>query len=523
MIELRPYQVENLDLIWGELFVKNNNSSLCVLPTGTGKSVIISSFVNKTLSHNKDLKIIILFNKIVLLDDLSKKFKNAIGKENIGIYCSGVGEKVTGQSVTIASIQSVNKQDVVYDVIIIDEAHNVDHISGRYHSFLTYQKEKNKELRVLGFTATPFRRNGYIYGKERFFNKPVEAKDLLWFIENNYLVRPVSQQPLQNARFNLKTLKKTAGEFSADSIEKQAEGNLTKTQVRDALLRMTGRKKIVWFCSTIKHSENVNKELFDLGEKTVCIHSALDFETRNNLISEFRYKDARHLVFVTIFSEGFDEPQVDTVVFLRPTRSPTLMVQTCGRGLRPFEGKENCLILDYADVFATLGPLTDPIILNNKKEVIKKSEKICPKCQTYLKMKARNCDFCGYEYPTLPEPKNTHRVPDENITILSSNLGAQRVRIEKIDVSGHISSSGNKCIKISYFHKRNSIHYEKIDEFFVYSLPFSRRNFEIRAAQLGISLENSYEQQVRQTSLKQNITIEYEKDGAFKKIKRVML
>ncbi|WP_350448928.1 DEAD/DEAH box helicase, partial [Streptococcus pseudopneumoniae] len=83
---------------------------------------------------------------------------------------------------------------------------------------------------------------------------------------------------------------------------------------------------------------------------------------RNNEMEYFLNGEARHMVFVTALSEGWDHPPIDALCLLRPTRSPVLYVQLAGRVLRPYDGKVDSLILDYGNVVKNLGPLDNPRI-----------------------------------------------------------------------------------------------------------------------------------------------------------------
>jgi hypothetical protein len=133
------------------------------------------------------------------------------------------------------------------------------------------------------------------------------------------------------------------------------------------------------------------------------IHSQKD-----NNIKEFEDGNLRHLVFVSIVSEGYDYPPIDAIVLMRPTRSPVLYVQIVGRGLRPYKDKVNCLVLDYGRVIETLGHISDPLINAGKKSkgVTEIKMKFCPQCYEYCQLSAQTCPECEYQFSSSKKEVN---------------------------------------------------------------------------------------------------------------------
>jgi len=128
------------------------------------------------------------------------------------------------------------------------------------------------------------------------------------------------------------------------------------------------------------------------------VHSKMDM-SRDPIIKAFKEGKIQAVVNVDILTTGIDVPDIDLVVFLRPTKSPVLYVQSAGRGLRVAEGKDHCLVLDFAKVVSTLGPINDVIIKKKKKG--KKGEavmKTCPKCDSLVPPSVRVCPDCGHKF-----------------------------------------------------------------------------------------------------------------------------
>jgi len=133
-MELRDYQKEALKFIWADLF--KEKKSLCVLPTGTGKTELFIKLVEDYLEAFPGKRALIMLNKIKLLKQTEKRFAPIFGKDRIGIFCGSVGVHETAKPITIASIQSIHDIKVEdLGLIVLDEVHNVDQESGRYRDF----------------------------------------------------------------------------------------------------------------------------------------------------------------------------------------------------------------------------------------------------------------------------------------------------------------------------------------------------------------------------------------------------
>lgn len=504
---LRDYQQECLDKTWDELF--NSQRILNVLPCGAGKTVIFEHLILKTVQLKPDIKIVVLFNRVDLLNQIYERVSKTIN--NVGIYCASL-KRFDSNNILIASVHSLPPGDY-FNLVIVDECHNINERDGKYKKFIESSIATNQKLKIVGFTATPYRNDGYIFGDKKFWPKINYTKSLLYFIENKYLVEPICKSP--DYTFDTSKLRITAGEYNQADIDKLAsDKEYLREQVIDALNRSIGRKKTVWFCSNIEHAENVEKELRSFGEWAVTVHSNLDRDERDESLDLFMTNDeVKHLTFVSIVSEGFDYPPIDCVVLLRPTRSAALYVQTCGRGLRLYGEKENCLILDYAQVVKELGPLTNPLVVRkekgkskNKKE--QELQKVCPDCRTYNHPRSKTCKECSYEFPITVKG---NLFADESADLLGRGDKILTLDVTHITVSEYVSKAGNPCIKISYY--TNDILKQPVSEFFAYKTTKGLKNLQIRSAELMI--EN-----LKATKIPKSIT--YVMDNGYPKIKTLV-
>jgi len=482
---LRDYQVECINSTL-DAFGRGENA-LCVAPTGSGKSLAFVGLTYKAFQLKPDMRVLVLMNKISLVQQTHKVFSQFFDKSMIGIYCASLKRKEMHLPITIGSVQSLSGIDKMgkVNMIICDEIHRVNDEDKDSHfmKVINNLKKKNSRLRLVGFSATPFRNNGYIYGKDRLFEKVTWSKDLLWAIENNWLVKPIIQNTKEAAwsREDLKGVKVVAGDYSAGDLSKMLATKKDKVekQVEDAVKRLSSkdRKKCVWICINIEHCEQVCDLIKKNGDSCVVIHSKLTLEQRDANMKLFEDGDVKHLSFVTIISEGIDIPKIDSVVFCRPTKSSNLWVQTVGRALRPYPGKENCLVLDYARVIENCGPLNDPKIKERGKRSTKEDEdivqfklRLCKACGTYNDLDATECIVCGVEMKTEKDVfKNLVYKPEREKKILLTKEDKQRIELNKqkdlekqkastrkivdicnVKIRDHLSKNGNPCAMILY-------------------------------------------------------------------------
>lgn len=313
--------------------------------------------------------------------------------------------------------------------------------------------QKYEEAKVYGFTATPYRNNGPIYGTGKFFPEITFKVSMKELLDLGFLVPPT----LKGSKFSFDTkgLRTVAGEYDQSQVAALVSDEIKlRHQVSDALDRLEGRNKIVWFCANIKHAEKIRNRLVDSLESAAILHSNLSEEERVFNKNKFENTPCRHLVFVTIVAEGYDYPPIDAIVFLRPTKSANLYVQVSGRGLRPYGNKKDCLILDYARVIENLGPLDDPKIPQPKKKKEPGEPAImmrqCPHCFQMVHFSVKICPECEFVL-VKDEPVLTRR-PEaaRNLLSFENKAKLKEATIEEVAFLRHVSKSGKPCIRARY-------------------------------------------------------------------------
>lgn len=442
MITPRPYQTEAINAIFNYFYSGKKGNPLVVAPTGSGKSIMISLFCDIVFKKWPNQKILIISHVKEILRQNYRVIREHMNNKVIGLYSAGLRSK-TLKDITIASIQSIyNKPELFdqFDIIIVDEAHTIPHIkNGRYHKFFS-QVEKP----VIGFTATPFRLGtGYLHmGAGAFFDDIVYTISIKELQDAGYLCKLSSKGTKK--RLDASKIRKQAGDYILSELSLAFDRDrITRNIVQELLSYKDLRKKWLVFAIDIAHAENITAELKIAGIKTACVHSRME-GNRDKIIQDF--KDGRYqaLVSVAVLTTGFDAPDVDLIVLIRPTASPVLHVQIIGRGLRPYSGKEDCLILDFAGNLMRNGPIDAPVIKLKGKGNGEAIMKECDHCYEIVHAAVRICPCCGKPF------KFRHK-------LLSHSANKAVLSIEEwhpVDDIKYFNYTGSRKIpmlKVSYF------------------------------------------------------------------------
>jgi len=377
-------------------------------------------------------------------------------KEIIGLYSSGLGRKII-RKITVAGIQSIYKKAKIFkhfDLVIIDECHVMPSRGmGMFKQFFS----EVKGTRV-GLSATPFRTGqGYVYeGEGAFFTKI--SCDLCSMEVFNDLVEKKYLTVLHSlpAKFELDTagVKTTAGDFNnRDLSQKFDRDSITSAAVQEIL--KYGKKYKTWliFAINIEHADNINKELQEFGINSKALHSHTS-KDRKKILQGIKTQKLRCVVSVGMVTTGFDAPNIDLIVLLRPTKSPILHVQMIGRGLRTSKesGKDHCLVLDFSGNIKRLGPIN-----NVRLPGVKKKEeggglpiiKTCPKCECMHHPSVKVCPACGHIFIFKSKLEPSFEV-SEIVQKSSKTQDTWRV-VTDIEYSVHRKTSNPDSLKVTYY------------------------------------------------------------------------
>lgn len=347
--DLKPYPFQNeiLEKLEVERTVHNRFRNLVVAATGTGKTVISAFDYKKFRKESNSSKLLFLAHRKEILEQAMSTFQGILRDNNFGeLWVDGIIP--TNYEYVFASIQTVNNRlnnlellNEFFDYIIIDECHHL--IAPSYRDIINYFCPKV----LLGLTATPERMDGGDIKED--FHKRIAAEIRLPEALNRKLLCPFQYFGISDS-VDLTKIHWERGRYIPSELSNVYTGNDRRVgEIIAALDKYTkdyNEVRAIGFCVTIEHAEFMAKRFFLAGFKADYLAST-NTRNRDALKSKLQKKELNYLFVVDIFNEGVDIPEIDTVLFLRPTESLTIFLQQLGRGLRLADGKECLTVLDF--------------------------------------------------------------------------------------------------------------------------------------------------------------------------------
>ena len=348
------YQQEILDRLEAERTVRGYTRNLVVAATGTGKTVISALDYKRFRKQNpsKPCRLLFVAHREEILRQSLYTFRAVLKDANFGELFVG-NYRPEAIDYLFLSIQTFNSQDFTaktapdfYDYIIVDEFHHA--AAPTYQKLLSYYQPKI----LLGLTATPERMDGKSILS--YFNYRIAAEIRLPEAIDRKLLCPFQYFGVTDT-VDLNTLKWSAGgydkgELSALYTFSGAVANRRADLVVSSLLKYVtdiDEVKGLGFCVTVDHAQFMSRYFNDHGISSIFLTGKSSDEERKSAKDRLVSGDIRFIFVVDIYNEGVDIPEVNTVLFLRPTESLTIFLQQLGRGLRLAEGKECLTVLDF--------------------------------------------------------------------------------------------------------------------------------------------------------------------------------
>lgn len=407
MYSLRPYQEEAVSGLFDFFETHSTGNPVVALPPGAGKSIIIAEFCRRALMWWPQTRLLNLVHVQELTDQAMRKLVAIWPTAPVGVYHAGLKRRNIGFPITFAGRDSIAKRVKDFghqDLVLIDEADCVSHKEGtRYRKILDELAETNPAIRIIGLTGTPFRMGLGALTEGGVFTDTII--DYCHYEKFNSLVDAGWLCPLiprrTDTELDVGGVHMQGGDFVLSELQDAVDKHsVTVAAIKETLALAHDRNHIMVFCTGVKHANHTRDILLEMGQSALCVHTE-EAANREANISAFLNGSVRFLVGVGVFGVGFDAPTTDCIVLLRPTGSPRIHVQFCGRGLRPHPSKKNCLVLDYARNTVRCGPVNDPVL--PRKPGQKKQGmvpfKLCPQCNCYAHTRAAICPDCGFEFP----------------------------------------------------------------------------------------------------------------------------
>jgi DNA repair protein RadD len=317
-----------------------------------------------------------------------------------------------------------------------------------YRRFIEDLKIINPYLKVVGFTATPFRANtGYLHkGKNRLFTDICYEIGIIDLINRGYLVPLVT--PQIQTRMDVHGVKMSGGDYAGGELERAVDVDmLTRSCVRELIEFGQDRNKWLVFTAGLNHCLHVRDEIRKYGIVCEMVTGDTPTPERNSILSRFKSGDIKCVVNVGVMTTGFNNPAIDLMAFMRPTRSPVLYVQMAGRGMRLSPNKHDCLLLDFGQVVETLGPIDQVHIKEKKKSKGDAPVKYCPECGAECHAAVARCGDCGFEFPT-----NELEIDKEasGAAVLSTQLQTETYDVSTVLYYRHVKEGRPDSLRIEY-------------------------------------------------------------------------
>lgn len=347
---LRNYQSDILKRT-AEAF-EHHRSVLVQMPTGTGKTVVLASFLSEERRGKREeskCHIPSTFGKECILivahrRELIEQIKETISRLGID-----------NRDIVVESIQTISRRidslAFTPSLVVIDEAH---HALAR-----TYRKmwKTWPEARFLGLTATPCRLNGK--GFTDLFQVLITSHTIGKFIHDGWLslfdYYSIKADSEDQRIINSLDKRGADGDYQAKELDKKLNCRPSIERLYESVKRYAEGKKGIVYAINIDHAHNIADYYKEHGINAVAIDSKTPAATRQQTVDEFKSGMIRVMVSVDLFSEGFDCPDVEFIQLARPTLSLAKYLQMVGRGLRKSEGKESCVMIDNVGLYRMFG------------------------------------------------------------------------------------------------------------------------------------------------------------------------
>ena len=342
------YQQEVLDNLDAERDVYGHYKNLVVAATGVGKTIIAAFDYKRFKETHPRARLLFVAHRKEILEQSMEKFQEVLNDFNFGeLFVDG--RRPSNLDYLFISIQSLNSASLVnhisrdyYDYIVVDEFHHA--AAPSYQTLLTYFEPKI----LLGLTATPERMDGKDILK--YFDGRIASKMLLGeAIDRNLLSKfqyygitdevDYSQLKWINGKYDVNELENV---YTADTIRCSLIYNKVCEYVADI-----DEVKGLGFCVSVAHAEYMAKYFCQQGISSIALSARSVDGIREDAKAKLVNGDIKFIFVVDLYNEGVDIPEVNTILFLRPTESATVFIQQLGRGLRLCEGKDCLTVLDF--------------------------------------------------------------------------------------------------------------------------------------------------------------------------------
>ncbi len=352
-LEVRPwpYQREILESLEVERRRHGRWRNLVVAPTGTGKTVVAALDYRRLAAQHEELSgrpsLLFVAHRKELLEQGLRTFREVLQDGSFGELLVGGRQPAEWRHV-FASIQSLTAVGVEqldpkrFDVVVVDEFHHAE--AATYRRLLDHLDPRV----MLGMTATPERTDGLDI--KRWFDGRFAFEMRLWDALDQRLLSPFQYFGISDDT-DLSQVTWRRGGYATAELSNVLTGDDARVAkvlrtVRDLVADPTAMRAL-GFCVSVDHAEYMARRFREAGIAAAAITGETEALERDNALLRLKAGDLQVLFTVDLFNEGVDVPEIDTVLFLRPTESATVFLQQLGRGLRKSRDKACLTVLDF--------------------------------------------------------------------------------------------------------------------------------------------------------------------------------
>lgn len=318
------------------------NKGVAVLATGLGKT-FLAAFDAKSF----DGKTLFIVHKNEILQQSKESFELIWPEATTSFF--NAEEKELGAKVVFASKDTLYRDEYLkgidpelFDYIIVDEVHH-----GQCPTYLQIFKHFKPKF-CLGLTATPDR---------------MDRKDIFELFDYNLFFEIGQKEAIESGYLcgfkyhgltddiDYSKAKHNGRRYNVHDLDKILIIGKRNSAIYEKYSELCNNAKSIGFCVSIKHAERMSEYFNSKGIKSEAVHSSITKDMRGEYIDKFRNNELKILFTCDLFNEGVDFPDVEALLFLRPTESRTIFTQQMGRGLRLSEGKNYVTVLDFIGNF----------------------------------------------------------------------------------------------------------------------------------------------------------------------------
>lgn len=396
MFKLRSYQQRAVDLALSCLDQAESACPVVLAACGAGKSLIGSAIADALISRSRSAgRVLVVTHRAELVRQNHDKLPAHLRGS---FFSASIGRKDSTGDVIFANIQSIQKQWhklPKLQAILIDECH----VAGKmYAEFIDNVKKVSPHVRVIGLTATNFDGRGvwlHMLEKHRIFTGVSSEVGIGELLVAGHLCPLTAYSGATRLDVTGVSIDARTGDFQQNQLQAAVDvPELVAQCAAEIKAIFAARNSVLVFCSGVEHAKHVAAALG--GEVVLGNTPKLE---RARLIETFRAGRLKYLCSVDVLTTGFDSQNVDGIANLRPSRSPLVWLQLCGRGMRPHPTKNDCLVADFTDNTDFFGPIDEIEGRPPKTKTGDAPTKVCdPGCFSIILAGLRVCPHCGMEF-----------------------------------------------------------------------------------------------------------------------------